>query len=322
MNWVKRELIEGAPGRTIAEREALRRTPESQRDHERRLVVEHYEHDSEIFGLVLDRELTYSTGVFLHEGEDLETAQRRKLARVAAKLDLKPGERVLDVGCGWGAILLYLAAHCDARVHGVTLSARQREVALARAVERGLARQVRIDVAHIEEVTLPPESVDAVVFSGSIVHMHNREAIYEQVAGALSPGGRLLVSDCFFPHRARGNRESRATEYIFVTALGYCRLLSLSEELALMEGAGLDVLHVEDLTRSYVLTVNHWIDNIRRNRDRIDALAPGFADILQTYMTIGRLSFHRRTALEYMVLAGKDRPRVDVATWPIPGSPA
>jgi cyclopropane-fatty-acyl-phospholipid synthase len=297
-------------GRTTAERDALRRTAETQREHERRLVVEHYEHDPEIFSLVLDRDLTYSTGVFQNEAEDLDTAQQRKLARVAAKLDLQPGERLLDVGCGWGSTLLYIAQHTGGHVHGVTLSARQKDVALARAAERGVSDRVRIDLAHVEDLTLVPESVDAVVFSGSIVHMHNREAIYEMVGRTLRPGGRLLVSDCFFPHQLRGDRDSRATDYIFVTALGYCRLLSLSEELALIERAGMDVLSVEDLTRSYVLTVNHWIDNVRRNRDRIEALAPGFAQILQTYMTIGRLSFHRRTALEYMILAVKGRPRL------------
>lgn len=306
-------------GRTVAESDALQRTPEAQREHERRLVVEHYEHNPEIFSLVLDSELTYSTGVFIRDDEDLETAQRRKLARVAAKLDVQPGELVLDAGCGWGSILLHLAQHTGGVVRGVTLSARQREVALAHAEERGVSDRVHIDLAHVEDLALAPESLDAVVFSGSIVHMHNREAIYEQVGKALRPGGRLLVSDCFFPQQPRGNRRSPATDYIFVTALGYCRLLSLSEEQSLIEQAGMDVLHVEDLTRSYVLTVNHWIENVMRNRDRIEALAPGFPRILQTYMAIGRLSFHRRTALEYMILAVKGRPRLNVGAWPIPG---
>jgi cyclopropane-fatty-acyl-phospholipid synthase len=308
--------------RTVAERDAVARTSEAQREHERRLVAHHYEHNPEIFALVLGRELLYSTGAFLSDDDDLDTAQDRKLARVAAKLDVREGEMLLDVGCGWGSILLHTAKQTNGRVWGVTLSARQREVALARAETCGVSNRVRIDLAHIDDLTLVPESLDAVVFSGSIVHMHNRERVYERIAYALRPGGRLLVSDCFFPQQLRGNRESKATEYIFVTALGYCRLLSLSEELALMERVGLDVLHVEDFTRSYVLTVNRWIDNVRRHRDRIDALAPGFAQILQTYMTIGRLSFHRRSALEYMILAVKGRPRVQVGAWPIPGSPA
>jgi cyclopropane-fatty-acyl-phospholipid synthase len=135
------------PARTASERNALERTPEAQREHERRLVVEHYEHDPDVFALVLDRDLTYSVGMFVRDDDDLEAAQQRKFAAVAARLDLKPGERLLDVGCGWGSILLYIAQHGGADVHGVTLSARQRDVALARAAARGVSERVRIDLA-------------------------------------------------------------------------------------------------------------------------------------------------------------------------------
>ena len=92
---------------------------------------------------------------------------------------------------------------------------------------------------------------------------------------------------------------------VFFEALGYCRLLNLSQELALIEGAGLDITHVEDLTDSYVLTLRRWIDNVRGNRARIEELSPGFARVLQTYMSVAELSFARRAALEYMVLATK-----------------
>jgi cyclopropane-fatty-acyl-phospholipid synthase len=141
------------------------------------------------------------------------------------------------------------------------------------------------------------------------------------VGRILRPGGRLLISDCYFPKHVRGNRNSAATDYIFVKALGYCRLLGLSEELALIEQAGLDVLHIEELTSSYVLTLAHWIDSVRRNRTSIEALAPGFSAVLQGYMTVAKLSFDRRTALEYMILAGKGRPRVAaVGGWRAPAS--
>jgi cyclopropane-fatty-acyl-phospholipid synthase len=292
-------------GRTRAEREATARSAEIQREHERREVAAHYEHDPEIFSMVLDSRLTYSTAIFARPDEDLEAAQDRKMARIASLVDIQPGERVLDIGCGWGSVLLYLAEHTQGHFHGITLSEKQRAVALDRARQKGVEGRVRIDLRHVEELDLGPASVDVIVFSGSIVHMHNREAVHELASRALRPGGRVLVSDCYFPRLSRGDTESSATDYIFVRALGYCRLLSLSEELALMEGAGLDVRSVEDLTSSYVITVARWIDNVRKNRAKIDALAPGFARVLQAYMTVGRLSFARRTALEYLILATK-----------------
>ena len=86
----------------------------------------------------------------------------------------------------------------------------------------------------------------------------------------------------------------------------------------MLEDNGLDVLDVQDVTSSYVITVAHWIDNVRKNRAKIDAIAPGFARLLQAYMTVGRLSFARRTALEYLILAGKGRARVaEVAGAPV-----
>jgi cyclopropane-fatty-acyl-phospholipid synthase len=304
---------------TLAERQAVLRTKQDQREHERVEVAAHYEHDPEIFARVLDSQLAYSTGIFLHPGEDLETAQQRKFAHILDLLAVRPGEAVLDVGCGWGSILLYLAQHTQGLFRGLTLSAQQRAVTLARARERGLSDRVQIDLCHVQDLAVRPASIDVAIFSGSIVHMHNREEIYDQVGRALRPGGRLLVSDCFFPKQVRGNRNSDATHYIFVKALGYCRLLGLAEELAAMEQAGLDIRHVEDLSSSYVLTLGHWIDNVRRHREWIEQRAPGFAQVLQGYMTVAKLSFDRRTALEYMILAIKGRPHPPGDPVPVPG---
>src|SRR5262249_54275776 len=162
------------------------------------------------------------------------------------------------------------------------------------ARDRGLDHRISVDLCHVEDLALPPDTVDAVLFSGSIVHMRNREKIHGFVANILRPGGRVLISDCYFPSPVRGNRTSQATNYIFYKTLGYCLLLNLHEELGLMENAGLDVLHVQDLTSSYALTLEAWIDRIRRHRERIDAIDPGFAAVLQAYMTVAKLSFARR----------------------------
>jgi cyclopropane-fatty-acyl-phospholipid synthase len=96
---------------------------------------------------------------------------------------------------------------------------------------------------------------------------------------------------------------------MFTAALGYRRLLHLSDEIALLEDCGLGVASVTDLTASYASTLRRWLENLHANRDRIEELSPGFARVLQTHMTIARLSFCTRTELEYAVLAGKGLQR-------------
>lgn len=305
----------------LAEVQGAARSPEEQRQFETAHVAEHYEHSPKVFSLVLDSALTYSTGIFLDSSDDLETAQHRKFDYVRRLLDIQPGDSVLDVGCGWGSNLLYLAARTEGRFHGITLSATQRAELLRRASEHGLSHKISVDVCHIEELAAPSESVDVVLFSGSIVHMRNREAIHRLVSKMLRPGGRVLISDCYFPGQLRGNRSSSATDYIFYEALGYCLLIPLHEELGYMEKAGLDIVHVQDLTSSYVLTLESWINNIRLNRDALNALDPGFAAVLQAYMTVARMSFAARTALEYMILATKGRPHLNAPSLCVRNTP-
>src|SRR5215207_2303944 len=234
------------------------------------------------------------------------TQHRKEKCRIIASgLALGPGARALDVGCGWGSVLLYLAEHTAAEFHGVTLSTRQRDELLRRARILGVEGRIRVDLCHVEDLTLEPESLDAVYFVGSIVHMQSREGIIRRMTRALKPGGRLFISDCYYPEQVRGDRNSRATTYTLDEVLGYCLLRKLNEELRDLEGNGLDILHVDNLTDSYVKTVEAWIGNVRTHRGRIDALAPGFSATLQAYMRVGQRSFRRRTAIEYMILAQK-----------------
>jgi len=157
----------------------------------------------------------------------------------------------------------------------------------------GVEGRIRVDLCHVEDLTLKPESLDAVYFVGSIVHMHSRKGLIHRMTRALKPGGRLFISDCYYPAQVRGDRNSRATTYILHEVLGYCLLRKLNEELRDLKD------------NSYVKTVKAWIENVRIHRGRIDALAPGFSATLQTYMRVGQRSFRRRTAIEYMILSQK-----------------
>jgi cyclopropane-fatty-acyl-phospholipid synthase len=282
----------------------------SRREHdqiefERARVPVHYEHEEQIFKWVLGQRMAYSTGIWSSADDTLDTAQERKCRTIAARLALGPGSRALDVGCGWGSVLLYLAEHTPAQLHGVTLAARQRDELLHRAHNLGVEDRVRVDLCHVEDLALKSENLDAVYFVGSIVHMHRREDIIRDMARALKPGGRLFISDCYYPEKIRGDRNSRATHYILHEVLGYCLLRTLNEELGVLERNGLDILHVDNLTDSYVRTLEAWIGNVRAHRTRIDALAPGFAATLQAYMRVAQRSFRQRTAIEYMILAEK-----------------
>ncbi len=296
-------------------------TSREQIDLERRRVAEHYEHDPEIFRMVLGARRAYSTAIWSQADDTLDTAQERKCQSIAARLSLAPGERVLDVGCGWGSVLLYLAKkHPEVSFDALTLSQKQRDEVSRLAIEGGVSEKIRLILEHFETAPLTEGSYDAIYFVGSIVHMKHREAVLSRAAKLLKPGGRLFISDCYFPVQERGDRDSRANRYILHEVLGYCQLRPLSEELLDIERNGLDILHVQDLTASYVKTVDAWIDNIRKHRAEINARAPGFAHILQSYITVGRRSFHQRTALEYMLVAQKSGPlsrRIDPSYWPV-----
>src|SRR5260370_7458003 len=139
-----------------AEQQAALRTRDEQREYERAQVATHYENSPEVFSLVLDSALAYSTGIYVTPQDELEAAQQRKFAYIHRLLSIRPGERVLDVGCGWGSNLLYLASRTNAIFHGITLSSPQAEELLRRASARGLRNKVPIDLSPVADPALPP----------------------------------------------------------------------------------------------------------------------------------------------------------------------
>lgn len=247
---------------------------------------QHYDLDPAIFERFLDPLRKYSSGLWRDGVGDLAAAQRHKLAFVAGRLGLTGGEHVLDVGCGWGSLTLWLAGERGCRVTGVTPAARQREHVLAAATDRGLDDLVAVEHGGIEDHAAPRGSYDAAAALGSVVHMPDLPGVLTRVRTMLRRGGRCYVSESCFRSPAVAARfdERPNTEFVREEVFGNGRLRPLSELVAAAETAGFAVDAVDDLTDDYRRTIDAWIANVAAAADEIDALSPGMAEHLERYL--------------------------------------
>lgn len=249
---------------------------------------QHYDLDPEIFGEFLDPLRKYSSARYLGPDDTLEQAQQHKLRFVAERLGLTGGERLLDVGCGWGALILFMALEFDCDTLGISPAPRQHEYIAARAADRGLADRVHTRVGYFEEIDLPAKGFDAVTLLGSIVHMPDPDAVFRRARTVLRRGGTLYVSEsCFRNADARSAFDEReGTRFIRSDIFGFGELRPLSELVAAAENAGFSVIAVDDLTADYRRTIEAWIGNVDAAADRIDAHRPGLAATLRRYLEI------------------------------------
>jgi cyclopropane-fatty-acyl-phospholipid synthase len=238
-------------------------------ERDARSVRHHYDVSNDFFKLFLGESLTYSCGLFSRGAKTLEEAQEAKLELVCQKLALSPGDRVLDVGCGWGSFAMHAAANHDVSVVGITLSEPQAALARERAAERGLSERVDIRVMDYRDVT--DEPFDAVASIGMVEHVGSAQIdVYaKQVARLVKPGRRVLNHGIA---RLRvGDPESGpfSERYVFPDAAP----LHLSRIQTAMERAGLETEHVEGLRSDYAETLRHWARNLDDNLDEAIRLA-------------------------------------------------
>jgi cyclopropane-fatty-acyl-phospholipid synthase len=226
-------------------------------------VRHHYDVSNEFFALFLDASMTYSCALFSRGAETLEAAQEAKLELVCQKLGLQAGERVLDIGCGWGSFPLHAAAHHDVHVVGITLSAPQAELARRRAAELGLEDRVEIRVMDYREVADGP--FDAIASIGMVEHVGARQIdVYaRRMARLLRPGGRVLNHGISRLRHLDPEAGPFSERYVFPDAAP----LHLSRVLLALEQAGLTTDHVEGFPDDYATTLSHWI---RRLDERLD----------------------------------------------------
>jgi cyclopropane-fatty-acyl-phospholipid synthase len=270
---------------------------------DRRAVRYHYDAGNEFFALFLDSSMTYSCAYFKDGAETLEEAQQAKLGLVCKKLALQEGERVLDVGCGWGSFAIHAAQHYGVKVLGVTLSERQVELGRERSREAGVEDLVELRVADYRE--LAGEQFDAISSIGMVEHVgEERIDLYmSTLSDLLVPGGRLLNHGIAklmdFDTKDEGAFSER---FVFPDGVP----LPLSRIELALERTGLVTRHVEGLAEDYAETIRYWITSFENRYDEAVRLAGAERSrVWRVYLRASRQGFMTGWASVYQVLADK-----------------
>jgi cyclopropane-fatty-acyl-phospholipid synthase len=253
-------------------------------------IGHHYDVGNDFYQLVLGPSLTYSCARFTTPDTTLEDAQASKYELVCRKLGLheRPGQRLLDVGCGWGSMAIHAARHHGASVVGVTISREQADLARRRVTEAGLGGRVEIRLQDYRDVR--GERFDAISSIGMSEHV-GRAGIgeyFDRLASLVARPGRVLNHAISSVRGSRLGRRTFMYRYVFPDA----ELLDVSETVRAMEAAGLEVRDVESLREHYARTLRHWVANLERHWDEAVALVgEGRARVWRLYMAGAAVGF-------------------------------
>ncbi len=271
-------------------------------------TLQHYDLEPEIFELFLDPYLKYTCGLYPSGQESLAEAQQLKMEFIAQQLGISGGEQVLDVGCGWGSLLLFLAQRFSCQGWGVTPAPQQVEYVRKRASEWNLAQQIRVDQAHIQDLELPAAAFDAVSFVGCISHIHDKQGVLQECYRLLKPKGKIYISDSCFRNRQKYQEfsDSPGTRFVCEEVFGWGSLEPLSVILSGLEDANFSLTSLTDLTSHYHQTIQAWMHNIEQNRAALEAIHAGVADKLLRYLEVTNLGWGFTTK-HYAVVATKKR---------------
>ncbi|MFI8189885.1 class I SAM-dependent methyltransferase [Streptomyces sp. NPDC085946] len=275
------------------------------RRSDRRAVSHHYDVGNDFYELVLGPSMVYSCAYWPAPDSTLETAQRDKLELVCRKLALKPGQRLLDVGCGWGSLALHAAREHGVDVVGITLSREQAAYARKRVADEGLADRVEIRVQDYRDVEDGP--YDALSSIGMAEHVGAGRYL-DYATGLhrlLRPGGRLLDHQIARrPHRDESAHD--ADPFIDAYVFPDGELQPVGTTVTQLERAGFEVRDVESIREHYALTLRRWVANLEAGWERAVRLAgPGRARVWRLYMAASALSFERNRIGVNQVLAVK-----------------
>jgi cyclopropane-fatty-acyl-phospholipid synthase len=273
----------------------------------RRNVAHHYDIGNELYRLFLDKDLQYSCAYFTDPSNGLEQAQEGKKAHIAAKLFLKPGQRVLDIGCGWGGTALYLNRVADVDVLGVTLSEEQLKVARARAEEAGVSDRVKFELIDYRSVE---GRFDRIVSIGMFEHVGaaHYDEFFAKCRELLTDDGVMLLHTIGKFGKA-STPDPFTDKYIFP---GY-HLPSLSQMCAASERARLIASDVETLRLHYAYTLRAWLERTQAAKEKVVAMYDErFFRMWEFYLAGGIVGFESGTMCNYQVQYIRDRKAVPI----------
>jgi cyclopropane-fatty-acyl-phospholipid synthase len=268
-------------------------------------VRHHYDVSNEFFALFLDESLTYSCALFESGTETLEDAQAAKLDLVCRKLELRPGQRLLDIGCGWGSLVIHAAREYGVSALGITLSEAQVELGRERVAAAGLSDAV--EIAGLDYRELGEDTFDAVASIGMVEHVgaSQIDAYAAQVARVLRPGGHALNHGiAHVPAQPSGAHIGGpfSDRYVFPDA----EVLNLSRMQLAFERAGLESLHIENLHLDYAETLRHWATRLDEHLEEAERLAgPERLRVWRLYLRAARNSFETGQNAVYQMLCSR-----------------
>jgi cyclopropane-fatty-acyl-phospholipid synthase len=295
----------GKPPRSSRVASALRLVSPHTREKDAEAIRYHYDVSNEFYSNFLDPAMVYSCAYFENGNEDLATAQAKKIDHILTKIGLQPGHTLLDIGCGWGALVLRAAQKFGARCVGVTLSQNQFELARERVAQAGLQDRIEIRLQDYRDVTGTFERITSVGMFEHVGVQHLPE-YFSRVNKLLAPGGVVMNHGITTTDVEQRASPYGGGEFIDRYVFPHGELAHLSTVIRTMQEGGLEVRDVENLRRHYARTCEIWTDNFERNAERIRQLAdPKTFRIWHVYLAGCAYAFGHDWISLYQIVCGK-----------------
>ncbi len=274
----------------------------------RHAISFHYDVSNDFYALWLDEQMVYSCAYYEDSSQSLEQAQNNKLDHTCRKLRLEPGERLLDIGCGWGALVCWAAEHYGVTAHGITLSQNQYDHAQRTIQRRGLEQKVSVELLDYRDLQ-GEARFDKLVSVGMFEHvgLKNLPTYFEIAHRLLKPGGLFLnhgiTSD------EGGWKKTVSTEFINRYVFPDGQLETVSTVQKFMEDAGLEIHDVEGLRQHYALTLREWVKRLdKRHEEALKYVTEPIYRIWRLYMAACAMQFEEGNTGIYQILASKREP--------------